>query len=225
MNREWLKEDSVCLAMGDAVALNLMFENKRDHQLFFELWDKYLGGMASLLNYHLSPTGWVLLFRTKDKEQIINAYHQLRNKSRKAKIKSTLEDTTRILSEHFRILLSQFVRRSNQASQRKGTKVLERFHKYVLKASSDYTWIFNQMTRKYRKKAQKNKKYQADESQYDIQKEMSEKSVWKVAVRMYYGLERGFRERFGVELVRPNSDVLRKILPNSKPPKIPHRYT
>lgn len=212
MRKIWLTSSSICLAMGDAVAMNLMFEDKQDHKLFFKYWNKYLGGMAKLINYHLTPTGWTLLFKTKSSQEIKSAYHELRNQSHKAKAQNTLDDVSRILSEHFRIFLSQFVRSSNILHQRKGTKVMQRFHKYVLNESSDFEELFERITRQQRRVTQSDKKYQADESEYDVDKKMEGDSIWKIGTRMYNGGEGWFRRRYGVFLIKPNSSVLRKFL-------------
>lgn len=88
----WLEPIQICIARGSAVALNLMFETKKDHQLFFQLWDKYLGGMTEVINYHLSPTDWTILFKTKSERQILQAYSNQRKKSRKAIRKLTLKE-------------------------------------------------------------------------------------------------------------------------------------
>lgn len=217
MRKSWLKSDSVCLAMGEAVALNLMFESQKDHELFFEYWKKYLGKMATLINYQLTPTGWLLLFKTKSKEEIISAYRAFRKNSKKAKTACTKTDASKILSEHFRIFLSQYVRRTNARHRRKGTKVLESFRKYILNEQSDYEFLFRKIANNMRHQVQKLKKYQADESEYDIDGAMKKDSVWKVGTRLYRGFERRFKERYKVELLSPNSAVLRKYLnrPNS----------
>lgn len=216
MKTSWLKSDRICLAMGDAVARNLMFETQQDHELFFKCWKKYLGKMARLVNYHLSPTGWILLFETKSKEEIIDAYHELRSQSKKAKKNTTLQDVSRILSEHFRIFLSQYVRRCNARLERKGCMVLKRFHKYVLKEDIDYTYFFELIRGQKRKQAQTREKYQADLAAYDVENEMDRDSIWKVGSRMYAGLEKGFRRRFGLRLIKPTSYVLRKYFNESK---------
>lgn len=219
MRKTWLMSSSICLAMGDAVALNLMFETKQDHELFFKFWKKYLGGMADLLNYQLTPTGWVLLFRTKCAADIKVAYQQFRSQSMKAKPENEYHDVSRMLSEHFRIFLSQFVRRTNANHGRKGTKVLQSFHRYVLKDTADYEHLFDMITRQKRKLSQSNSRYQADETSYDKEREMRLDSVWKVGTRVYRGLGDEFKKRFGVVLITPSSSVLRKFLPRPKIPK------
>lgn len=224
MKNSWLTFDSICMAMGDAVALNLMFETKQDHQLFFEYWNKYLGDMASLINYHLSPTGWVLLFKTKSSEEIKAAYLKLRSQSKKAKKAHTLHDVSKMLSEHFRIFLSQYVRRSNAWHHRRGTKVLQRFSKYILNEFEDYNYFFEKIVKQLRSNPQPNTKYQADERQYDVNKLMMKDCIWKVGSRMYKGLEKRFQKRFGILILRPNSYVLRKFLPSTptQPQNPPH---
>lgn len=216
MKKSRLTSDSVCLAMGNAVALNLMFENKLDHELFLDLWQRYLGQMTRIINYHLTPTGWIVLFKTNSEEEIKKAYHELRENSKKAKEEYTLNDVSKILSEHFRILLSQFVRKTNARHQRRGTKVLQSFHRYVLREEIDYQYFFDKITRGLRTLPQKVAKYQADERSYDEKSEMTQMSIWKVGTRMYLGLEEWFREKYGVLLLKPSSSVLRKFLQHSK---------
>lgn len=128
----WLEANKICLAAGDSVALNLMFETKKDHERFLKYWDKYLGGMTEIINYHLSPTGWTILFKTKSANTIQNAYLLQRKKSKKAISKNVLVDVGKILSEHFRIFLSQYVRRTNASHRRSGTLVKQSFSKYIL---------------------------------------------------------------------------------------------
>lgn len=181
----WLLPDEICIVRGSAEAKNLMFENKKDHKTFLKLWDKYLGGMVDVINYHLSPTDWTILFRAKSSEAIECAYTLQRKKSRKALRKCTLKCPKRMLSEHIRIFLSQFVRSTNHIKGRKGTKVLERFHKYIVKSDADYQKIFKIISNQVRMVVHKNPRYQADESDYDIRKEINEKGVLRVGRLSY----------------------------------------
>lgn len=240
---KWLESDSICIAQGSSVAKNLMFETKAQHQLFFKLWDKYLGDMTEVVQYHLAPTTWTILFKTKTELDIKRAYHYQRKKSKKAKAQNTLHEPSRMLSEHFRIFLAQFVRLSNLTTGRKGTKVLHRFKKCVVNESVDYWKAFDWLTKKTRVRTQI-KKYQADESRYDQQDEMEKNSIWKVG-NAYYASgkpdrclvqykENVDRDRYGLRAVRrvdgvvgmllllPSNPVLRKILKNSKITKSHH---
>lgn len=218
---KWLDSEKICIAHGSATAKTLMFETKSDHALFLSYWEKYLGDMLELIHYKLSSTQWVLLFRTKDDESIRKAYKALRKKSKKAKKSKSLKDVQRILSEHFRIFLSQYVRRSNAISGREGSKVKCRFKKYIVKDLSEYEEIFNTITEE-EKPSQKYPRYQADEGEYDELKEMQEDSVWKIGTRIYAGLEKYDKVLKKMVLLLPSSDVLRKFLSTSKHPPIPY---
>lgn len=156
---KWLNVESVCLASGHAVARNQMFENAKDQKLFIELWKKYLGGMTEIINYHLNQTSWTILFKTKTTTEIKKAYFDQRKKSTKAKASHQLKCESRMLSEHFRIFLSQFVRRTNTQHGRKGTLVLERFKKYVFKKYTEYEQAFNRIVEGFMEPPQKLEKY------------------------------------------------------------------
>lgn len=179
---QWLMEDQICVAKGHPVASNLMFETKKDHQLFLKLWDQYLGSMTEVINYHLGPKSWTMLFRTKSKSDIKKAYYELREKSKKANKQNILVDVSRILSEHFRILLSQYVRLQNLSKGRKGTLVLNRFQKYVIKDEIEYIKVFESLIEQKSKNPQNIKRYQADESGYDERNEMQKASIWKIGL-------------------------------------------
>lgn len=219
-NKSWLSAEKVCIAYGHASALNLMFEKKRDHQRFFDLWNKYLGNMAELIQYHLAPTGWTLLFKTKTKKEIISAYHEQRRKSNKVQEKCELSKVEKIISEHFRIFLSQYARRTNADNGRKGTLVLERFSKGIFKEGADFLRVFEQITQRLHQKVQE-KRYQADEARYDIEGEMKNDSLWKVGkVRLF---EMGYGEFLCVGESNPYTYVLRNStkfinIPKSQPP-------
>lgn len=225
MKNTWLEANSICLAQGESVALNLMFENQKDHELFLQYWKKYLSKMATLINYHLTPAGWTLLFRSKSAKEIEAAYLELRSTSKKAKKKHTLTQASKMLSEHFRIFLSQFVKRTNTRHQRKGTKVKQRFQKYILRDTSEYEELFDMLTRQKRRESQSRRKYRADETKYDQKGELDQESKWRVGTRVYKGLEEGFRKWLGMELVLPKSDVLRNYLQTKYNPNFPPPFS
>lgn len=214
---KWLMADSICVAQGSAVARNLMFESQREHQLFFQLWERYLGDMTEIIQYHLCPSSWTILFRTKTTIEIERAYIHQRKKSKKAKQENTLTDPSAMLSEHIRIFLSQFVRQSNRDLGRKGTKVLHRFKKGVINKALDYQSIFDLLTRQIKPLIQPKKKYRANTQDYDKCNEMPTDSVWKVGNTYYEKLmkkDEGWVDGVvrGIRLLKPSSSVLRKYL-------------
>lgn len=222
---QWLEANKTCIATGDASAMNLMFETKNDHKLFLSLWDKYLGNMTRVINYHLAPTGWSILFDTLSETEIKDAYYKQRKKSNKAKVERTLQDVGKILSEHFRIFLSQYVRKKNQNSGRKGTLVMQRFRKYVFNEGVNFINVFEKITKLQRNNPQPICRFQADEKQYDIQREMTKESIWKSGNKVIQGL-------FGVKQVlkcmlpfASHAHVLRKFETNTDTPKNPPPFT
>lgn len=221
---QWLDANKVCIAHGNSVALNLMFEKKRDHMIFFELWNKYLGDMTTVLNYHLKPTGWIVMFKTGSNEEIIRAYSKQRRKSKKAKRKFRLKDVGRILSEHFRIFLSQYVRKTNALSGRKGSKVMARFKKYMIQKEEDYKMLFNILMNQVLGDPQSNKNYRTNTKNYDPEKKMKKESIWKVGKRIYLGYEKWDKTLNKMEICIPNSSVLRNLLKSIKSVQIAHPF-
>lgn len=214
---KWLEANKICMAKGDATANNLMFERKGNHKMFIELWNRYMSGMAELINYHLSPSGWTLLFKTRSEQDIQRSYMKQRKKSKKADASLTHTDTKRMLSEHFRIFLSQYVRQSNRKLGRSGTKVKQRFTKYLLCDINTYIEEFERIVKRKRPNSQRLKKYQADEKQYDIKREMQEDSIWKVGNRLYNEKVTQVKVVKGMRLLPPQCYILRKFLLNQKP--------
>lgn len=214
MKRKWLECNQLCMAKGHSVALNLMFETKKDHQLFIKLWNRYMSEMAELINYQLSPTGWTLIFKTLSQEKITKAYHNQRKKSKKANSEYTIQSARKMLSEHFRILLSQFVKKSNKSSGRSGTKVKQRFEKYIIEDKHQYEKEFEKIMVNKHDNSQKEIRYQANEKLYDSSKEMSRDSIWKSGIRLYNGRKILIKVAKKMRFIDSDSYVLRHFLNN-----------
>lgn len=124
-----------------------------------------------------------------------------------------------MLSEHIRFFLSQYVRITNKRHGRKGTKVLERFQKYIVHAHADYERVFKFISNQERIPIQENPKYRADEKQYDLEKEIIPNSILKGGNAMYEGLVKGDWVMRCIRILRPKDSVLRNFLqsPNSNP--------
>lgn len=152
-------------------------------------------------------------FQNKSNEAIIQAYQNQRQKSKKARHHCTLEDPKRMISEHIRIFLSQYVRQTNKLKGRKGTLVFERFQKYILNKQADYKKIFEFITNQTRIPEQKNKRYRADEKHYDLLKEVNSNGLLRVGNKIYSRVckvEEGYLKC--MRLIRPNDPVLRNFL-------------
>lgn len=219
---EWLEPNRVCMTQGAAVALNLMFESAFDHALFLSLWDRYLGRMATLVQYNLSATSWILLFKTADGDTIRKAYLKQRSKSKKAKSSLTLQDPKRMLSEHFRIFLSRFVRESNSVSNRQGARVKHRFQKFIVNQTEDYRRAFNEMKSRIKSLEQRMERYKADEAGYkEIRGLKRKENIYQTANWFYKRKVRRHPivDNFGI--VNFFDSVLRKKITNPISENIP----
>ena len=104
----WLYPNQVYVLSGGACANSLFFEDKYCHQLFFKYLTRFVEPMVHILQYKLHATEWVLLIQTKSDKEIRKAYKYQRNKSKKADRSKDLVEVERMLSEHFRLFLSNF---------------------------------------------------------------------------------------------------------------------
>lgn len=113
-------------------ANTLYFENLNDHRLFFRYVNYFLSDYIDILEYVLIPTGWAMIFRTKSSQEIQNAYQKrLLNSVRKRK-RNLSNRPDLIISEQFRLLISQYVKNSNAIHGRTGSKIHSRMQKHVL---------------------------------------------------------------------------------------------
>lgn len=117
----WMYPNNVYVTSGGACANSLLFEDQYCHlpaeritsilqasQLFFKYLNRFVTPMAEVLHYKLNSTEWALLIRIRSEDEISNAYFKQRNKSRRADREKDFTETCRMLSEHFRMFLSNF---------------------------------------------------------------------------------------------------------------------
>lgn len=122
-----------------------------------------------------------------------------------------------MLSEHFRVFLSLFARACNAHLMRKGVVVMKKFEKIPVRTEMNYykefEWIYDLKFCSY---SQIKEKYQPDRSLYDREKEMvnveGQIHSLKSSIRVYKGLAKLEKLPVALEMVRPFSSVLRKIL-------------
>lgn len=239
----WLHPNQLYIVSGGASANSFFFENRQCHIIFFEYFDCFLSNMVDLLHYKMTPTGWVMAIKTKSEKEIIAAYLMQRRKSQKADRTKDLDEPKRMISEHFRIFLSNYVKMSNYYLGREGVLVKKRFDKYQISNEEEYyrefELICDLQACNYR---QIKKKYQADENNYDEANELGDKEDCIHSLRSSVGLYTGNLKMVEmpvkVRLVRPFSDlpaermssilkadVLRKILhPSQNDQNQPNPY-
>lgn len=219
--KNWMYPNQVYVASGGACANTLLFEDKYCHELFFKYLNTFLKPMVKILHYKFTATEWALLIQTKSEEEIKAAYLKQRKKSKTADREKDHIEAHRMISEHFRMLLSNFAKECNAYRERKGTIVMKRFDKFPITSQIDYYHEFERICDlKFCNYRQTKEKYKPDESMYDKEKEMNYSNGFPHPMRSSLGVYDGLLKieslPISLELVRPNSHVLRKILNDAK---------
>ena len=186
-------------------------------EIFFKYLKRFVSPMAKILHYKLHSTEWVLMIYTKSEEEIKSAYCRQRNKSKTADREKDLTETKRMLSEHFRMALSNYVKSCNHYLKRRGGLVLRRFQKYPITSEKNYKQEFDRICDlKFCNYQQIKEKYVANKELYDVDNLLFDQNNQPHVLRSgntFYARVLS-REKMPVELmiVWPNSNVLRKIL-------------
>ena len=229
-NTIWMYPNRIYICSGGASANSLFFEDRYCHKLFFKYLNRFVSPMANILQYKLNATEWALLIQTKSEEEIRAAYFAQREKSDTANREKDHNETFRMISEHFRMLLSNFAKASNYYLGRKGVVVMKRFDKYPISSEVSYSEEFDRICDlKFCSYQQIKKKYSPDETFYDKDKLMEDNdknpSVMRSALAYYRGLIRLEMMPIRLVKVKPKSNVLREMLYppqkqkfNKKPP-------
>lgn len=175
---KYLESDGVYIIRSFASANSLYFEDKSDHELFFQLFDRFMTPMLEILEYSLVSIGWVMLVKTRSETEISNFYHLFRSKSKKAIPGKEKTEIGQMISEHIRYMNSNYVKQSNQNKNRHGSKVHSSYEKLVLKDEVAYLAQIEAMRNLRMFCEQVEERYQANPEYYD-DTGMKGKSKWK----------------------------------------------
>lgn len=213
---KWFDANRICMAQGSSTGSVQFFETEKDHERLLQLWDKYLGAMTELIQYSFTSTNWMILFRSKSSKSINAAYSALRVKSIKADLSKTLHQPSRMLSEHFRIMLSQYVRQTNMQVGRRGTRVRQRFDKFLVNQLVDYKAIFERIHLGIHTLLQPNPLYQAKRKSDNTVDQLKNWSIWRSSRLYYMFTHKKHRVVDSFRIINPDSYILRKILAKQK---------
>lgn len=242
----WMYPNQIYVVSGSASANSLFLEDKKCHTIFFDYLNRFVTPMVNILHYKLTATGWATVIQVKSKKEIKDAYFKQRNKSQKADRDKDLTEVRRMISEHFRMFLSNFARQCNAHLNRHGVWVLKKFDKLHVGTNADYTKEFERVcdlqSCNYH---QLKRKYQPDKSLYDKEKFLVDVEdvphVLRSSIGVYERIIKIEKAPVSLKLVKPNSylptgrmgsilqaGVLRKMLlkaknylnPENPPPKI-----
>ena len=118
-----MQADRLYLIEGTSVANSPFFESEADCKLFLSLADKYLAGYMLINCFQNSRDGWVMIVTTKSAKAIRTAYENRRKQSKKCKEDCAHHEIWRMLSDQIRIMLSTYVKATNENTGRTGGKV------------------------------------------------------------------------------------------------------
>lgn len=224
----WMQSDHVYVVSGGSSAQSLFMEDKLCHEIFFNYFNRFVGPMVDLLHYKVTSTSWAMLIKVRNEEKIQEVYLKQRSKSPTADRNKDLKEASHMLSEHFRMFLSNFAKRCNYYLGREGVWVKKRFDKILVSNENEYKKQFELICDlqecNYR---QLKEKYQASECKYDQEKLLINRDGFPHELKSgnikYFG--RGLERKLPCEVLvaRPFSLVLREILKNANrttnPPK------
>jgi len=204
-----MQANQLYLIEGTSVANSPFFENEADCKLFLSLVDKYLADYVTINCFQNSPDGWAMIITTKLAEAIRTAYKNRRKQSKKCKEHCAHHEIWRILSDQIRILLSTYVKATNENTGRKGGKVRGNFKRFVFESVEEAETVKEELLKLKYDQAQELERYQPSNELYCFKNKES----------IYIGCERleskKLLHKLGMrclDLAGSKIDVLRKLV-------------
>ena len=139
---EFLEANGFYLIGSESTAQNLYFETKADIKYAHSKVKEHLNGVMDIISYLFTETGFLLLVRTKSKEQIIKSYSETQKRHRRS---IRFQDPGPIISEKIRHAISSIVGRSNQKNGRSGTRVNSNFMRFIFSSIEGAKSIMKEM--------------------------------------------------------------------------------
>jgi len=161
-----MQADQLYLIEGASVANSPFFENEADCQLFLSLGDKYLVDYLSINCFQNSPDGWAMIITTKSAKVIRTAYENRRKQSKKCKEDCAHHEVWRILSDQIRILLSTYVKATNENTGRTGGKVRGNYKRFVFESVEEAEIVRKELLELKYDQAQELERYQPSNDLY-----------------------------------------------------------
>ncbi len=207
-----MQADHVYLIRGASVANSPFFENEGDCKLFLKLVDRFLNSFITVNLFQNNRDGWAMIINTKSAEEIKRAYLERRAKSKKCKRAFQYNEVWRMLSDQVRIMLSTYVKATNQGRGRKGGKVRCSYERFVFESLVEAQAVRLQMESETYNQQQPAKRYRPSRKLHKISKKLLRSSPFlscaplDVEERM---VEIGVR---CFDLIGFASDVLRNLI-------------
>jgi len=161
-----MQADQLYLIAGASVANSPFFENEADCKLFLSLADKYLADYLMINCFQNNRDGWVMIITTNSAEAIRTAYDNRRKQSKKCNEDCAHHEIWRILSDQIRILLSTYVKATNENTGRIGGKVRGNYKRFVFESVEEAETVKQELLELKYDQAQELERYQPSNDLY-----------------------------------------------------------
>ena len=164
------------LLKGEASANSCFIENIYEAKLFIKLANRYLKGYVKIHEYLLTAEGWMIQVTIRKRSKIKAEYDKKRKKTNNHGLSE--KAIWYIVSEQVRLLLSQYVTRTNRLEGRSGSKVKESYKRYYFESASEARKTIKKIRDQKFKMIQRNKKYRKVKTHYNIPKNIGKGSLF-----------------------------------------------
>ena len=179
-----MQAEHIYLIEGAVTANSSFFENEADCKDFMRLADKHLGEYLSINSFQNNRDGWVMIITTKSAQNIRDAYHLRRSRSKKCKASCAHYEIWRILSDQIRILLSTFVKLTNENSGRTGGKVRGNYKRYIFESVEEVEQMKQTLSQQKYDQSQELKRYRASKKLFCIKNKQLKRSIYMSCARL-----------------------------------------
>ncbi len=166
----------VYLIRGSGVANSPFFETEEDCKLFLQYVDRFLRSYMTINLFQNNCDGWAMIVSTKSTEDIKQAYKERRARSKKCKKTCSYNEVWKILSDQVRILLSTYVKATNQKTGRKGGKVRSSYERFVFESPEEAQTMQMLMKKQRYRQQQPCKRYRPARKLHRIRKKLMKSS-------------------------------------------------
>lgn len=173
-----MEADHIYLIRGCCVANTPFFENEGDCKEFLTLVDRFLRDYLRVMSFQNNRDGWVMIIATKSAAVIKQAYKARRAVSRKCRQEFELKEVWQMLSDQIRILLSTYVKKTNQKTGRKGAKVRQRYERFAFDSVEEALAMEAMLEEAYYPLEQPEERYRPKDELSTLTKKMIRTSIY-----------------------------------------------
>lgn len=127
---EKLLPDSIYLIGSESIAKNLYFKKKENLETMHKKIKQHIKIVADILEYVFTPYGFILMIKTKNKNQIKTEYELLQRRKNKPVRYST---ASKIISEQIRLAISTGNKQINIENRKSGSLSHSNFFRCISK--------------------------------------------------------------------------------------------